>query len=33
LTNLQQLALNGNPISDADIQSLKTALPDCSIDF
>jgi len=33
LTNLTHLYLGGNPISDSDIESLKSALPNCEINY
>ncbi|MDR1639976.1 MAG: leucine-rich repeat domain-containing protein [Clostridiales bacterium] len=33
LTNLRALFLNGNPISQAQLSALKSALPNCMIDF
>ena len=33
LTNLTYLVLNDNPISESDIESLKSALPNCEINY
>ena len=33
LTNIEILYLNNNPISESDIESLKSALPNCEINY